>query len=142
MDATALTLKLEREPSFGLDDAVPVRGTPDAGAVGRFNDYMDTPAANADGVAPVTPAAAEDAAARATRVTPGDGILNGLNSLGADMSHGWQSVKDVLASGNTPDIKDMLSIQVSLIGLSMHYELVNKCVTRSTQNLDQLVKLQ
>ena len=82
------------------------------------------------------------AIARAGRATPGDGILNGLNSLGADMSRDWQSVKDVLAGKNMPDIKDMLSVQVSLIGLSMHHELINKCVTRSTQNLDQLVKLQ
>ncbi len=142
MDATALTLKLEREPSLGLDDAVPVRAAPDAGAIGRFNDYMTPAPAAADGVAPASAAGAEDAIARAGRATPGDGILNGLNSLGADMSRDWQSVKDVLAGKNMPDIKDMLSVQVSLIGLSMHHELVNKCVTRSTQNLDQLVKLQ
>lgn len=138
MDATALAQKLIREPALGMDDAVPVRAAPDAGTVGRFNDYMATPPGGG-----VEPAAAVEASAAAGRSTPGDSILQGLSSMASDMGRSWKAAQDALNSTNgQPTMQDMMRMQIELVGMSMNYELVNKCVTRSTQNIDQLVKLQ
>lgn len=141
MDATSLALRLTREPAVGIDDAVPVRSAPDAGAVNRFNDYMTAQPQDADAVTAAQPVAAKDAANPVGR-TPGDGILNSLNSLGSDLSRSWQSATQAIKGDQIPTTQDMLRVQIELIGMSMTHEMVNKCITRSTQNLDQLVKLQ
>lgn len=143
MDAATLPIKLERVPGLGMDDAIPLRAAPDAADVSRFNSYMADPAAAAGGGEPVKPATVpEDAVARAARTTPGDSILQGLNRLGEDLGRGWTRASETLKGKEMPDMRDMLLMQVELMGMSMQHELVNKCVTRSTQNLDQLVKLQ
>lgn len=40
------------------------------------------------------------------------------------------------------NIQDMLKLQMQLVQTSFQYELVGKAISRSTQNLDQLVRIQ
>ncbi len=133
------------EPALGLDDAIAGQAAPDAGLTLRFNQQMATPPASPGGTDPAAGVArtgdAADAPARSNLML-GDSILQGLNTMGSDIQHSWQFVNEALANNQTPSVSDMLKIQVAMIGASMNHELVSKCVSRATQNLDQLVKLQ
>ena len=40
------------------------------------------------------------------------------------------------------NVAELLKVQVALMQISVQYELIGKAVSRSTQNLDQLVKVQ
>jgi type III secretion protein I len=43
--------------------------------------------------------------------------------------------------GAQPAISDMLRLQTELLQVSVQYELVGKAVSRSTQNIDTLVRM-
>ena len=71
----------------------------------------------------------------------GEAILNGVRNLSSDFQSTWQSVVHAL-DGNQVTMTDMLKLQLALVQMSVQYEMVGKAISRSTQNIDQLVKMQ
>ena len=127
------------EPSLTLDDPAPSPGGVDGGAAARFTELMESPGAAAG----VTPAAEAVEGATAAARTLGDNILNGLQRMSSEMQQTWSNVGAALGgAGQNLGMRDMLRMQLGLSTMSIQYELVGKAVSRSTQNIDQLVKLQ
>jgi type III secretion protein I len=98
----------------------------------------------AEAVAVPLPAVAAQGADGVPRVSaPGDAILDGMRSIGAEFNAGWESLKVAVdQSAKSMTVSDMLRVQMQLIQLSVQVELVGKSIARTTQNIDQLVKLQ
>jgi type III secretion protein I len=74
--------------------------------------------------------------------TLGNQILSGLRTTAADFSQKWQNIAVGLDKTVTqPNIADMLRLQSELMQVSVQYELVGKAVSRTTQNIDAMVKM-
>lgn len=123
--------------------AMPAQATPAAAdplATARFAAIMDA--------APVAPSAAVAEPATAPALPPpgqrsmGDSILAGMQSMSTEFQQSWSRVNSALGSGQEMTVPDMLRMQMGLAQMSIQYEMVSKAVSRSAQNLDQLVKLQ
>lgn len=126
-----------------LPAAEPVTRTePAALAAERFNAIMNAPE-----TPPLTGVSA--ALQSAFSVTPPDAggtlggqILSGLRGISADFSDKWHGIARSLdGMGAQPAISDMLRLQTELLQVSVQYELVGKAVSRSTQNIDTLVRM-
>ncbi len=112
---------------------------PDARAAERFAEIMQATPVSADPAATeVLPAAVLPA----TQQTMGDKILGGLNSLSTDFQQSWKSVTTMVESGSMSTMTDMLKLQMNLTQMSIQYDLIGKGISRSTQNVEQLVKIQ
>jgi type III secretion protein I len=137
MDITTITEELA--PAPGLDDPAPGQSVADPQAAARFTELMEAPdaAGGVDEAAAVQPAAASTASR-----TLGDNILGGLQHLSSDLKQTWRRVGEALDGGSSLRAQDLLRMQVGLAEMSVQYELVSKAVSRTTQNIDQLVKLQ
>lgn len=74
----------------------------------------------------------------------GDRILNGLQSVSGEFKTSWSEVSKAVtaSSGDTMNMQDILKLQLHLVQTSFQYEMVGKVISRSTQNLDQLVRIQ
>jgi type III secretion system YscI/HrpB-like protein len=97
----------------------------------------------------VQPAAAPAAAAAGTipvpsvGQTPGDSILNGMSSVGTEFRDSWTAMQQALARpAGEMTTADMLRLQMHMVQLSVQVEMVGKVISKATQNLDQLAKLQ
>lgn len=74
--------------------------------------------------------------------TLGGQILDGLQSAAADYSGKWQSIAGHLdMMGDKPMVSDMLRLQAELLQASIQFELVGKAVSRTTQNIDSMVRM-
>lgn len=135
--AISATLPLAPAPAAAV-----VPAAPDQHATARFAELM--------GTAPVLPnggVAAMDPSLSATVVPPasasmGDRILGGIQGLSDDMHSAWSSVSSTLDSASLVSTQDLLKLQLNLTQVSVQYELVGKAISRTTQNFDQLVKIQ
>jgi len=97
---------------------------------------------------------ATDPAVQATIVNPGamppvngpgvgDAILDGMRNLSSEFRGSWEAAREMLATkGSDMTLSDMLRMQMQLVQLSFQYELVGKSISRSTQNIETLVKIQ
>lgn len=107
----------------------------------QFASMMEAPTATAG----VDPAVVTNTSAVLLPVqapTMGEQILNGLQNVSSDLR---QSIGDVSAALNSSEelsVSDLLKAQMGLMQVSVTYELVGKGISKSTQNLDQLVKMQ
>lgn len=119
----------------GPDDLVPVTGPgiADPRDTARFNEALGTSAESG------TEAVDATGVARAPH-TMGDNILSGLQNVSTHMQETWQALGESL-DGDMSAGK-LLKVQMGLAEMVLQYELVSKAVSRSTQNIDQLVKLQ
>jgi len=79
----------------------------------------------------------------ATARTPGESILNGMSTIGTDFKDAWTQAQQMLArpAGEMTTV-DMLRMQMQMVQLSVQVEMVGKTISKATQNIDQLVKLQ
>lgn len=109
----------------------------------RFNAMMAASDAGAPAMAGLTsapllsPVATPDAAP-----TLGNHILSSLRATAGEVSEKWQGVASGLdAMGTQPHMADLLRLQTNLVQASVQYELVGKAVSRSTQNVDALVRM-
>ncbi|MFY4258004.1 type III secretion system inner rod subunit SctI [Achromobacter xylosoxidans] len=74
--------------------------------------------------------------------TLGSQILNGLRAGVAGFSDKWTGMAARLnAVAEQPEMGNLLRLQADMLQLSVQYEVVGKAVTRSTQNLDTLVRM-
>ena len=138
MEIAALTAALGTP---ALPAAAPVAPA-DQLAAERFNALMQAPEAPAlTGV----PAALQSACAAApldAAPTLGGQILSGLRGMATEFSGKWNDIAQGLDSlGAQPAISDMMRMQSELLQVSVQYELVGKAVSRSTQNIDTLVRM-
>ncbi len=85
-----------------------------------------------------------DAVTTADRVgnTLGDKILHGLQSVKSGYDHQAGAVQESLNGKDPLSINDMMKLQYDLAKLTLQGELINKTVSKSTQNLDTLLKSQ
>jgi type III secretion protein I len=122
--------------------AEPARAAPTDLTTERFNAIMNAPeapqltgvsAALQSAFAPTPPDAVP---------TLGNQILSGLRSVSNDLSDKWRGLANGLDSiGTRPAVSDMLRVQTQLLQVSVQYEMVGKVVSRSTQNIDTLVRM-
>lgn len=125
-------LPLGPPAAAALPDAVPAC-EPDPLAVRDFQAALAAPPAQAPG--PV--------AQGAPGGTLGDAILHGLRSVQGDYRRTVADVGRALeAAGTAPSMQEMLRMQLSLAQWSVQTELAGKVIGRSTQNIDQLVRMQ
>lgn len=74
--------------------------------------------------------------------TLGNHILSSLRASAGEFSEKWQGVAHGLdAMGTQPHMADLLRLQTNLVQAAVQYELVGKAVSRSTQNVDALVRM-
>ena len=77
----------------------------------------------------------------ATENSLGDKLLNGMHGLNEGFNSSLDSVEKTLNKVEiTP--QEIMSAQVELLKFGLQNELVNKVVSKSTQNLDSMVKSQ
>lgn len=74
--------------------------------------------------------------------TLGESILEGMNHLSHEFDETRRAVRATLDPGAKISFNDALRLQLTLAELSIQNELVGKAISRSTQNIDQLVKMQ
>ena len=115
-------------------------------ATERFNAIMNAPdMGTVTGAAAATPTIAQAPITPlidTTSPTLCNQILSGLRSSAADFSQKWQNIAVGLDKTVTqPNIADMLRLQSELMQVSVQYELVGKAVSRTTQNIDAMVKM-
>ena len=139
MDVLASPVVVSTLPPLAVP-AAPLAAAPDALAKARFSALMQAPPAT------VTPAAQAAAAAASNPAEPhsvGDRILAGMQSVSGEFQSAWKSVSASLdANAETMGMQDLLKLQMHLVQVSVQYDLVGKAVSRSTQNFDQLVRVQ
>ncbi|WP_159910929.1 EscI/YscI/HrpB family type III secretion system inner rod protein [Pantoea sp. 18069] len=121
--------------------AAPAAAAPNAAAVQQFAALMQAPAPEA-----VAPAAASTTALATTAMAPqsfGDRVLHGMQNVSNDFRESWTRASETLRPDSASmDMQQMLSLQLHLTQTSVQYDLVGKAISRSTQNFDQLVRVQ
>ena len=120
--------------------ATPVAAAPDATAVQRFAALMQPAAPDA------VSAAAATTTAQAAAIGPqsfGDRVLSGMQSVSNDFRTSWTRAAETLSPDSTAmNMQQMLSLQLHMTQASVQYDLMGKAISRSTQNFDQLVRVQ
>ena len=102
----------------------------------RFAEMVQPPAALPE--AAVAPPAPTGPAA-----TPGDSILEGMKNIGSDFRETWSAMKAAIARPmEQVTLADMLRMQMQMLQLSVQVEMAGKAISKATQNIDQLTKLQ
>lgn len=109
----------------------------------RFAEMMKPAPAPDDPARPGAPGAPQGSVDDPGRPTTlGDSILEGMKHLSHDFDETRRAVRASLDPGHAMTFGDALRLQLSLTELSIQNELVGKAISRSTQNIDQLVKMQ
>lgn len=113
-------------------------------AMERFNALMAAPEAGTPALTGLQAAlqSAFTPAVDSAPATLGNQILASLRSTTTEYSEKWQNISGRLdAMSSAPAIADMLRLQADLVQVSVQYELVGKAVSRTTQNIDSLVRM-
>lgn len=145
------TVALTNLPAAPLPATIPVPPVaPEAANTAYFSSLMAAaPAGEPAVVAAVSGTAPADVSATAA-VTPlstrgmtlGETVLQGMQNVSTDLQKSWSTVGQVLEGSTSLSVSDLLKVQMGLIQTSVQFEFMGKVVGRSTQNIDQLVKLQ
>ena len=122
--------------------ALPVVPSAQPLATERFNAVMNVPdvqpLAGTQAVLQVSfaPAPLE------TSPTLGGQILSGLRSMSADFSSKWQNLATGIDNMSIqPTVVDMVRTQRQLLDVSVHYDLISKVTSRTSQNIDSIVRM-
>lgn len=76
-------------------------------------------------------------------MTPGDRILNGLKTTSDNLTERLESVaKLVSENGGDMSLSTALHVQVEVTKFGIEAELTSKIISKSTQDLDQLTRMQ
>lgn len=117
--------------------------TPSDAVTQRFNDMMNA-GLPANSVTPTPPAGlpVNGMTSAIERVGLGNRILSGLQSVSSDYSKKWADIKsEVNEMTQHPSAGAMLQVQMEVLQASVLYELVGKGISRSTQNIDALIRM-
>lgn len=74
--------------------------------------------------------------------TMGDKILEGLQGLKSGLDSTLNSVQNSVSGSEVLNTREMMSLHFELIKFSLQTDLMSKTVSKSTQNLDTLLKSQ
>jgi hypothetical protein len=73
----------------------------------------------------------------------GDKLLTGMAGMGSEFKHSWREVSSVVeAPGTDVSLQDLMRVQLHLVRVAVQYEAMGKAIGKSTQNIDQLVRMQ
>lgn len=124
-----------------MEASTPTQPVGLASASARFSALMEAEA-------PSNPAAVTNVAATEVLLPPpvesstlGDAILGSVRQMSSDFSFKWSQVQQ-LVDQEVTSIQDLLRMQIAMTQASVQYEMVGKAISKSTQNFDQLVRLQ
>ena len=95
--------------------------------------------------APVQPASAAPAAGQVqgTGIATGAPIVEGIQNASNHLKTRISSIRELTSKSNfTGGAADLLRMQLEMVQLGFEIELTGKVVTRATQDIDQLSKLQ
>jgi len=144
MDIAAIAIA-QLAPAPGAIPAATPLGAPSTLATERFNAIMNAPdMGTVTGTLATAPTVVQTAPLPLDTTAPtlGNQILSSLRSTASDFSQKWQNIAVGLDKTITqPNIADMLRVQSELVQVSVQYELVGKAVSRTTQNIDAMVKM-
>jgi len=128
-------------PAAGAGGAgSPQRLAPDDLVVDDFNQALRGAQGAAAAQQPSQVPAAEVAAPG--RRTLGDAILAGVDRMSGDTRQAWSAVNNISALPEMLNTRQLLEVQASFVKFSFYSEVVSKGVSKATQNLDSLVKMQ
>ena len=139
MDITATTMALGSWAVQPSPTVLPPLAS-DALATTQFSSLMTVP-----GAAPLQSQVVTEASANSATIehsTMGDNILKGLQGMASEFKQSMANVSASLDPGTNMSVSDLFKVQMGLMQMSVQYELIGKGISRSTQNLDQLVKIQ
>ena len=140
MDISTVSMALSA--SLNPAPVTPVELQPaDERATAQFASMMAAPVPAAE-LAPVTLTDTSVLVVPVQPPTMGDQILNGLQTVSSELKQSISDVSAALKPGVDVSVSELLRVQMGLMQVSVTYELVGKGISKSTQNLDQLVKLQ
>jgi hypothetical protein len=91
-----------------------------------------------------TPAASPGMAPVPDRpVSLGDSILQGFERVRGSLSEGWAETNKLIDPQTGPmSTQRLLQFQVRMLNMGFEYQMVTGVVTKTAQNIDQLVKMQ
>lgn len=73
----------------------------------------------------------------------GDKVLTQLSSMSEEFNKTWSEVADVVSGPeNSLSLQDMLKAQLHLVRVAAEYETIGKAIGKSTQNVDQMIRMQ
>lgn len=144
MEIAALSAVLTTPVSAPVEPTAPSRLVTES-----FNAMMAAPEAGVAGTGPSAAAAGPAGLVASAPALPpdaaptlGNHILSSLRASAGEFSEKWQGIASGLDSmGTQPHMADLLRLQTNLVQASVQYELVGKAVSRSTQNVDALVRM-
>jgi type III secretion protein I len=146
MDITSLAHAVVSSQGAGPVAAVSPSSAPSDLVAERFNAMMSASAVHAPAVAAAPGAALANAASAPAPALQGQSlghqILAGLQSASSSYSQRWRDVATGLEHMvKNPTAANMLKVQSEMLQASVQYELLGKAVSRSTQNIDTLVRM-
>jgi type III secretion protein I len=130
-------------PAAPAAPAPVMRGAaPDAAT--RFAELMAAQDAPPAALSPVAQSIAGTYGTYPTRpATLGDQVLGGLQKVQGDFQGHVQAVGRMLEPGAPAlGVPELLRLQLGMAQLAVQVEVVGKAIGRSTQNIDQLVRMQ
>ncbi len=139
---TALIAPLARTSVAPPQEAVPglPATAPNELAAARFAAIMAAPDVAETAPTKNVVASLEPGVGAATSL--GDRMLASLQGASDDFKGLWRTTESQINSEQNMGVREMLSIQMQVTQISVGFEFLGKAVSRSTQNLDQLVRIQ
>jgi hypothetical protein len=140
IESLAMSLKPTLNATTGPKPVEPVRPAPrdsDGFDAEKFSRLMET----GNSASPPPAVAACDS----TKTTEclGDKMLARMSSMGEEFQKTWSEVADVVAGpDNSLSMQDMLRAQMHLVRVAAEYEAIGKAIGKSTQNVDQMLRMQ
>lgn len=116
--------------------------TPSTAQIERFNAVMQADSASS---APGLAAVQASTEAPKSILNLGEQILGKLQHTSGELQTQWQHITNNLNTAHTaakPNVSHLLHTQAQLLQVSVHYELISKAVSKATQNVDSMVKMQ
>ena len=143
IETVALAQAASLAPTAPVATGPVARAPADADAVARFGELMAAAPVPAPPVAQAPVAASIAGAFPLRAATLGDQVLGGLQQVQNDFHAKLQQVNRLFESGApAPGVGELLRLQLGMAQMSVQLEVVGKAVSRSTQNIDQLVRMQ
>ena len=128
-------------PSSGIDSPA-LRSVSEADEA-RLSDLLSARDAQASKATQQVEPPAADVQPLRPNSTMGDAMLRNLDSAGRSYSEVNAKIMDVLKVGSANlNMADLLRIQIMLVDTSMKVDLIGKGISKATQEIDQITKLQ
>jgi type III secretion system YscI/HrpB-like protein len=153
MSITSAQLIAQKALAAAAQPQAPAAGPADAAQAAHFRALLNAGAADPAQAVAVQPAAAGDPAIlpaeRAVAAQPGrpasigDAILQGLDKVRSSLDENLTQAQSLIdPDGGPMSTARLLGFQMSMLHMGFQYQMVAGVVTKTAQNIDQLVKMQ